>query len=248
MGARYTVRPLKWSESTWTDGKFAEAVSLGRKFRVYTLAGGGFQMEDFADWHGEPDVTTHPTLEAAKAAAERVRLQDLLGEIEAVAEDGEEVRKAGRALRALEAWCRKSYTARIDFGPSYQPGDEGYVELKAAGRKVQVGFIDCDVWDEEKEETVHTGDAADAILEALRLWHADPTPKKFQVIVWHGPGLLRPENTPDIRVRPWTNESTEFVLTAPNEAAAVAIAEKLIPDGRYVCTRELWVPSNDEIM
>ena len=241
MGARYTLKPLRWAESAWREGVFAEAVSLGRKFRIYALSdGGGFQMEDFADWHGEPDVTAHPTLEAAKTAAETVRLQDLLGEIEVSTEPPPEVVRAGEALLALQRWCRKSYVARIDFGPSYQPGDEGYVELKAAGREVQVGFIDCDVWDEEKEEGVHTGDATDAIMEALRLWHADDTPKVFRVIVYHGADFVRPDSTLGTQVRPWGANSTEFVLTAPNEAAAIAVAERLVPDDhRSVHAREV---------
>lgn len=239
MGTRYTVKPLAWRDGD--RGRASNCESLGRTFFVYTLSGGGVQLEVKTDGFDETEVTTHETVAAAKAFAERLRLEDLLGEIEAV--DDEVDLKAGGAIGALEAWCRKGYTARIDFGPSYQPGDEGYVELKAAGRKVQVGFIDCDVWDEEKEETIHTGDATDAILEALRLWHADPTPKLFKVIIWHGADLVRPESTADIRVRPWTDHATEFTMTVQNEAAAIAAAERLIPDGRgHVHAWEQWVP------
>lgn len=84
MGARYTIKPMIWRDGD--RGRASNSESLGRTFFVYSLSGGGVQLEVKADGLYEAEVMTYETVAEAKAAAEKIRLQDLLGEIEVVAE------------------------------------------------------------------------------------------------------------------------------------------------------------------
>jgi hypothetical protein len=149
----------------------------------------------------------------------------------------EEDRKAGRALRALEEWCRKHYRASLSLGPSVMPGDEGFVELTAAGRKVVVDIFDCNKYDEAMEEITHYGDAADAITEALRRWHADNTLKWFKVCLDWKPGFepVYPEGAlvRDFGISKFDgNRSSWVTVQFHNEAEALAWAEVAVPSNQ----------------
>ena len=149
----------------------------------------------------------------------------------------EEDRKAGAALRALEEWHRKHYTAAIHLCNSVMPGDEGWVELAAGGRKVVVDFHDLTVWDEKEDEYSFWPSTADLIREALRRWHADDAPKWFQVCLDWEDGF-QPSYPEGALVRYFGvskfdgHRSAWVVARFRNEAEARAWGEAAVPPER----------------
>jgi hypothetical protein len=143
-------------------------------------------------------------------------------------------------LADLEAWCRKYYTATVVRGHFVQPGDEGYVELSAVvrgGRKIQVSEWDCPGRDEDE---MPTATVADMIREALRLWDADPTPKRFDVMV----STAVPVSPSPPGCCEWTGPTYfKAQVVAANDAEAIEKAVSLFPPdaGARVRSRQsLW--------
>lgn len=119
------------------------------------------------------------------------------------------------ALEELQKWNRKHYRFRIECGGNVQPGDGVFVELKAGGRTVVVG-------EEEMEDLIegHYPFIEELVLEALRRWHADTTPKRFRMHWW-----FRGPHPDGVRVRPATTFTSlcfvETEVVAPTEADAI---------------------------
>jgi hypothetical protein len=166
-------------------------------------------------------------------------------------EDKPEALRLGEALLALERWGRKHYRYEIHGGPGVMPGDEGWVRLSAAGRTVTVSHCEMDRGGEDEngdDTTTHYGDVADSIREALRLWHADTTPKRFSVTVYTPGGhhlLPAPE-----RVKYWVHpEQVTVWLVAGTEAEAVETAKALVLPKLEIIPRtsatEKWEADSD---
>lgn len=140
----------------------------------------------------------------------------------------------GKAMAELLSWCRKHYKATITIGPAIMPGDEFHVMLKAAGREAHACAWDVAAVDEGDPQA---GTEADAILEALRRWHSDKTPKVFHAFLRTpddtrdlGPCLpMFPDGEPEgiKRNESWGREwHRRITIVAATEAEALALLEQ----------------------
>lgn len=121
-------------------------------------------------------------------------------------------------LEELEAWNRKGYYWSINCGGNYQPGDGVTVTLSAAGRKVQVGDYELEVWEEDGDSSnTFYPSIGDVIHEAIKRWHSDTTPKTFRVL-WTDKNLV-PETLTGWDV--WCGNAKYKVLTVGTEAEAL---------------------------
>lgn len=137
------------------------------------------------------------------------------------------------ALGVLEKWSRKGYSYTIQSGPNYQPGDGPCVTLSAAGRKVVVDEFNLAKHDDETGEQLTYPTLAEIIHEALRLWHADESPKWFRLYVYDE------ERPPVGDLREWgslSGKRWEVSIAATSEAdakrhvtAAYEVAGRAVP-------------------
>ena len=77
------------------------------------------------------------------------------------------------AIEQLMKWDRKYYRYRIETDGHVQPGDGAMVTLSGGGRKVVV----C------AEDIGFHATVEDAIIQAIKQWHSDESPKKYRVLV-----------------------------------------------------------------
>jgi hypothetical protein len=129
------------------------------------------------------------------------------------------------ALEELEAWSRKHYRYTIINGGSMQPGDGVYVELEAGDRKVGVG--ECDL------EGKLYGTLEEVIREAIRIWHADRSPKNYSVLgFWHDGNESSLRAGSDLkfsyRYKDGDNGSFEVRLTATHEESALELVRAVV--------------------
>lgn len=142
------------------------------------------------------------------------------------------------ALTELEAWLRKHYTAEIALGPGTDHCDEGYVQLRAGGRAVTVMPYDKPQ-PEGGDAPLDRYTTAEMIREALRLWHADASPKVYRVMV-----STREPVEPPAGAEFWGSAGTSFMVraVAANEPEAAAAAVALFPGGcgASVSAKAVW--------
>lgn len=125
------------------------------------------------------------------------------------------------ALEELKKWCRKYYKFRVESNGSVQPGDGISVHLEGGGRTIAV-----------YEEDMPEASLDQMILEAIRLWHADSSVKKYRCFWTH-----QEETCPDYRwakevngVR-WSSGVYMAVIQAINEYEVKACILSGYPEG-----------------
>lgn len=135
-----------------------------------------------------------------------------------------------RGVDALERWIRKHYRFEILNGGNFDCCTGTCVKLEAAGRVVEVDYSELVRWD--LDET-HGGDyfptVDDLLKEAVRRWHADPTPRLHRVSYLHA------------SYPKWWSLN-EQIVTAANEVEAVAAVERGVDYPiTVVAVREVFV-------
>jgi hypothetical protein len=132
-------------------------------------------------------------------------------------------------LEALEQWVRKRYSFEFKSGTYLQIGDESSITLKGGGREVTVSEVDMAC--EAPGDDMAWPTLEELMAEALRRWHADPSPKAFRVLLEFGGGLA-PEPVAGFSQRWCHNDSLMCYVTAANDAGAVAACEAVHPGSR----------------
>ncbi len=80
-------------------------------------------------------------------------------------------------LQALDQWNRKYYSFSLEANGNMQVGDGPFIVLSGGGRKVTVSDYDLSEYENGRYPTLD-----DLVTEALRLWHADTTEKRYRVL------------------------------------------------------------------
>lgn len=121
------------------------------------------------------------------------------------------------ALDSLSEWSRKYYKYRIETCGNVQPGDGISVHLEAGGRKVSVYEEDLAHKDDEPRHV----SIDEVILEAIRLWHADSSMKKYHCF-WSHEDSYPPYESDTVNKVIWTKGVYHAVIHAINEQEAKA--------------------------